>query len=127
MGADSSPEASTAISADCSPQLQGGSAPGGSSGPFGKLEASRSGSMRWDSGGARPPAPMGLSTALNNGRGGDVSWHFKGQGEGADSPKKIKRVSSDGRFVKSKEASTNDSLGALMDVLSQMDTRQKAR
>jgi len=67
---------------------------------------------------------MGLSTALNNSRD---QWKFQ---EEAESSKRIRRVGSqDGRFQKSsKEGGKGDSLGALMDVLSQMDSvRNKTR
>jgi hypothetical protein len=72
--------------------------------------------------GARPPAPMSLSSALNS-KGGD-SWKFKGEGEDADSSgrQRLQRVSSsEARLMKNKEKSGNDSLEGIMDVLSQMD------
>lgn len=73
------------------------------------------------SSGARPPAPMGLSTALS----GSSSWKFSEDGA---SSKPLQRVgSSEGRFLKTKEKSANDSLGAIMDVLSQMDGGRKTR
>eukprot|EP00930_Biecheleria_cincta_P025958 TRINITY_DN18393_c0_g1_i1.p1 TRINITY_DN18393_c0_g1~~TRINITY_DN18393_c0_g1_i1.p1 ORF type:complete len:2224 (-),score=490.13 TRINITY_DN18393_c0_g1_i1:182-6853(-) len=73
--------------------------------------------------GARPPAPMSLSSALNS-KGGEHSWKFKGEGDDADSGgrHRLQRVgSSEARLMKNKEKSGNDSLEGIMDVLSQMD------
>mmetsp|Transcript_46555 Transcript_46555/g.144234 ORF Transcript_46555/g.144234 Transcript_46555/m.144234 type:complete len:120 (+) Transcript_46555:183-542(+) len=97
-----------------------------SSNAFGMDSSQRS--VRWcGDAPARPPAPMGLSTALSSGRG-DATWKFR-EGEGEEGGgRQMKRVgSSEGRFLKSKEKSTNDSLGALMDVLSQMEGGRKTR
>lgn len=72
--------------------------------------------------GARPPAPMSLSSALNS-KGGD-SWKFKGEGDDVESGgrQRLQRVgSSEARLMKNKEKSGNDSLEGIMDVLSQMD------
>jgi hypothetical protein len=67
----------------------------------------------------RPPAPMQMSTALNNGRD---QWRFKEGAEGDfdEQWRNLARTgSSEGRLCKSKE--NGDSLAALMDVLSQME------
>jgi len=139
VGMDSAPslplsEASTAASTECpshsphtpsaSPRPQPRLSNNSSGSGFG-LNDTPSRGTRWcaDSS-SRPPAPMGLSTALNNSRD---QWKFQ---EEAESSKRIRRVGSqDGRFQKSsKEGGKGDSLGALMDVLSQMDSvRNKTR
>jgi len=139
-----SPQASTAASTDCPPNGQ--SSPSGSPqapfrNPFGRAStgslgvgssmdsAGSSRSVRWcGPEGARPPAPMGLSTRLG---GNDAAWRFNGEEAGGSADSRgggLQRVgSSEGRFMKSKEKKPNDSLNALMDVLSQMETRGKTR
>jgi len=80
--------------------------------------SSSSSSLRWGGpDGARPPAPMELSTAIGNGK---EKWRFKdGEGDINEQWRDLARSgSSEGRHLKSKENS--DSLAALMDVLSQM-------
>lgn len=61
---------------------------------------------------------MGLSTALSRGTG-DATWNYEnGSGEeGSSHQRSMKRMGSQ----LGKEKSQNDSLGALMDVLSQME------
>lgn len=75
---------------------------------------------------AKPPAPIALSTALKS---GGSSWKFQedaASSSGGTQP--LQRVSSsEGRFLKSKETKANDSLGAIMDVLSQMDNGRRTR
>lgn len=76
---------------------------------------------RWGGGGARPPAPMGLSTHMGNSREGEVSWNFRNESDRQDASRPTMRVGSSDRFTKQKETSANDSLKGIMDVLSQMD------
>mmetsp|Transcript_142793 Transcript_142793/g.259628 ORF Transcript_142793/g.259628 Transcript_142793/m.259628 type:complete len:2277 (-) Transcript_142793:264-7094(-) len=104
-------EASTTASAEQSP-AQPRFPPGG---------ASSSENPRWftDGPSSRPPAPMEMSTALQNGR---EMWRFKeGDGDYEEQWKSINNArsgSSEGRLMKGKEGSNADSLAALMDVLS---------
>ena len=102
-------EASTAASTDCT---AGGASPAASppprrdrppqppaasstaSGPFALDSSQRS--VRWGGDSpARPPAPMGLSTALSRGAG-DATWNFEtGSGEeGSSHHKSMKRMGS---------------------------------
>lgn len=104
-------EASTTASAEQSP-AQPRFPPGGSS---------SSENPRWFADGAssRPPAPMEMSTALQNGR---EMWRFKeGDGDYEEQWKSINNArsgSSEGRLMKGKEVTNADSLASLMDVLS---------
>lgn len=82
--------------------------------------------------GARPPAPLGLSTAFGAGAGaGPEAWRFRGAGESAAGPgeegsRRTKRSSFEGRFAKGGEG-RDETFGAMMDALSQLDKRGAVR
>jgi len=144
-GSEESPhfsETSTAASTDCPPQGDSstppasprqqqrryslpGESPGSTGGSRGMEAMQRSIRRGGSDASTRPPAPMGLSTALGGSGRLDQSWHYGADGEASGGGK---RRSSDGRFSKGKEnAASNDSMAGLMDVLSQLDAGRRSR